>query len=91
MDESIGGYFLTEILQNQQKGRAKWAGNNLDFLWSSKLILLSVQLHLKRLSSITGNYIWGLTSMGNALWENLYKSEYTLSNFVLTDWLVYDT
>ena len=23
MDESIGGYFLTEIPQNQQKGRAK--------------------------------------------------------------------
>ena len=42
------------------------------------------------LKYITGNYIWGLTSMGNALWENLYKSEYTLSNFVLTDWLVYD-
>ena len=37
------------------------------------------------LKYITGNYIWGLTSMGNALWENLYKSEYTLSNFVLTD------
>lgn len=27
--------------------------------------------------------------MGNALWENLYKSEYTLSNFVwLIDWFM---